>query len=291
VVPGDQLMLEVEQKRMLRRMGLYECRALVDGKEVASAEILCAEPEADGMIHPTAQVDPSARSARTSAIGAFCVIGADVEIGDCTRIASHVVIDGPTRIGRENHIYSFSALGGDPQDKKFHGEKTELVIGDRNTIREFCTFNRGTADDGGVTRIGDDNWIMAYVHIAHDCIVGNNTIFANAASLAGHVTVEDYVILGGFTLVHQFCKVGAHAFTSMGSVINRDVPPFVTVAGSTPSRTGSIPKDSSDAASASRPRRMSIKRAYRTLYKSGLPLAEARTQLALAAQGAPDVRS
>jgi UDP-N-acetylglucosamine acyltransferase len=200
-----------------------------------------------------------------------------------------VVIDGPTRIGRENHIYSFSAIGGDPQDKKFHGEKSELVIGDRNTIREFCTFNRGTADDAGVTRIGDDNWIMAYVHIAHDCIVGNKIIFANAASLAGHVTVDDYVILGGFTLVHQFCKVGAHAFTSMGSVINRDVPPFVTVAGMYAEPHG-INSEGLKRRGFSKDRVMSIKRAYRTLYKSGLPLAEARTQLALAAQGAPDVQ-
>jgi len=241
------------------------------------------------MIHPTAQVDPSARIGKDVSIGAFCVIGADVEIGEGTRIASHVVIDGPTRIGRENHIYSFSALGGDPQDKKFHGEKSELVIGDRNTIREYCTFNRGTADDAGVTRIGDDNWIMAYVHIAHDCIVGNKIIFANAASLAGHVTVEDYVILGGFTLVHQFCKVGAHAFTSMGSVVNRDVPPFVTVAGMYAEPHG-INSEGLKRRGFSKDRVMSIKRAYRTLYKSGLPLAEARTQLALAAQGAPDVQ-
>jgi UDP-N-acetylglucosamine acyltransferase len=240
-------------------------------------------------IHPSAQVDPKARIGKDVSIGAFCVIGADVEIGDGTRIASHVVIDGPTRIGRENQIYSFSAIGGDPQDKKFHGEKSELVIGDRNTIREYCTFNRGTADDNGITRIGDDNWIMAYVHIAHDCVVGNKIIFANAASLAGHVTVEDYVILGGFTLVHQFCKVGAHAFTSMGSVVNRDVPPFVTVAGMYAEPHG-INSEGLKRRGFSKDRVMSIKRAYRTLYKSGLPLAEARTQLALAAQDAPDVR-
>ena len=240
-------------------------------------------------IHSTAQIDPSARLGKDVSIGAFCVIGADVDIGDGTRIGSHVVIEGPTRIGRENQIYSFSAIGGDPQDKKFHGERSELVIGDRNTIREFCTFNRGTADDAGVTRIGDDNWIMAYVHIAHDCIVGNKIIFANAASLAGHVTVEDYVILGGFTLVHQFCKVGAHAFTSMGSVVNRDVPPFVTVAGMYAEPHG-INSEGLKRRGFGKDRIMSIKRAYRTLYKSGLPLAEARTQLAKAAQDAPDVR-
>ena len=240
-------------------------------------------------IHPSAIIDPSARIGKDVSIGAFCVIGAHVEIGDGTRIGSHVVIDGPTRIGRENQIYSFSALGGDPQDKKFHGERSELVIGDRNTIREFVTFNRGTADDEGITRIGDDNWIMAYVHIAHDCIVGNRTIFANASSLAGHVTVEDFVILGGFTLVHQFCKVGAHAFTSMGSVINRDVPPFVTVAGKYAEPHG-INSKGLKRRGFGQERIMSIKRAYRTLYKSGLPLAEARVQLAEAAKDAPDVR-
>jgi UDP-N-acetylglucosamine acyltransferase len=240
-------------------------------------------------IHPSAVIDPSARIGKDVTIGAFCVIGAEVEIGDGTRIGSHVVIDGPTRIGRENQIYSFAALGGDPQDKKFHGEKSELVIGDRNTIREFVTFNRGTADDAGVTRIGDDNWIMAYVHIAHDCVVGNRTIFANASSLAGHVTVEDYVILGGFTLVHQFCKIGAHAFTSMGSVINRDVPPYVTVAGKYAEPHG-INSEGLKRRGFSSERIISIKRAYKTIYKSGLPLAEARAQLAEAAKDAPDVK-
>ena len=241
------------------------------------------------MIHPSALIDPSARIGNNVSIGPFSVIGANVEIGDGTSIGPHVVIDGPTRIGRDNHIYAFGALGGDPQDKKFHGERSELVIGDRNTIREFVTFNRGTADDAGVTRIGDDNWLMAYVHIAHDCIVGNKTIFANASSLAGHVTVEDYVILGGFTLVHQFCKVGAHAFTSMGSVINRDVPPFVTVAGKYAEPHG-INSEGLKRRGFDKDRIMSIKRAYRTLYKSGLPLAEARAQLAEAAKDAPDVK-
>ena len=241
-------------------------------------------------IHPSAQVDPGAQLGTDVSVGPFCVIGPDVEIGDGTTVASHVVIQGPTKIGRENRIYSFSAIGGDPQDKKFHAERTELVIGDRNTIREFVTFNRGTVDDDGVTRIGNDNWLMAYVHIAHDCIVGNNTIFANASSLAGHVVVEDYVILGGFTLVHQFCKVGAHAFTSMGSVINRDVPPFVTVAGVYAEPHG-INSEGLKRRGFAPERIQSIKRAYRTIYKAGLPLAEARQQLAIAAQNAPDVKT
>lgn len=241
------------------------------------------------MIHPSACVDPSARIADNVSIGPFCVIGADVEIGAGTQIGPHVVIDGPTRIGSDNRIHAFSALGGEPQDKKYHGERAELVIGDRNTIREFCTFNRGTADDAGVTHIGDDNWLMAYVHIAHDCVVGNNTTFANAASLAGHVIVEDHVILGGFTLVHQFCKIGAHAFTAMGSVINRDVPPYVTVAGSYAEPHG-INSEGLRRRGFSSERVMAIKRAYRTVYKSGLSLADARVQLAEAAKDAPDVK-
>ena len=241
-------------------------------------------------IHPSAQVDPKAQLGENVTVGPFCVIGPDVEIGDETSISSHVVIHGPTKIGRENRIYSFAAIGGDPQDKKFHSERTELVIGDRNMIREFVTFNRGTVDDDSVTRIGNDNWLMAYVHVAHDCVVGNNVVFANASSLAGHVVVEDYVILGGFTLVHQFCKVGTHAFTSMGSVINRDVPPFVTVAGVYAEPHG-INSEGLKRRGFAPERVQSIKRAYRTIYKAGLPLAEARTQLAIAAETAPDVRT
>jgi len=240
-------------------------------------------------VHPSALVDPDAQIGKNVRIGPFCVIGADVEIGDDTEIGPHVVIDGPTRVGRENRIHSFAAIGGTPQDKKFHGEKAELVIGDRNLIREFVTFNRGTDDGGGSTRIGNDNWIMAYVHIAHDCLVGNHVVFANAASLAGHVTVQDYVILGGFTLVHQFCQIGAHAFTSMGSVINRDVPPFVTVAGTYAEPRG-INSEGLRRRGFDSERILSIKRAYRTLYKSGLGLAEARSQLAEAASDAPDVK-
>jgi UDP-N-acetylglucosamine acyltransferase len=240
------------------------------------------------MIHPTAQIDPAARIGANVSIGAFTVIGADVEIGDGCRIGPHVVIDGPTVIGRDNTIHSFAAVGGEPQDKKYAGQPTRLVIGDRNTIREFCTINRGTAEDEGVTRIGSDNWIMAYVHIAHDCTVGNHTIFANAASLAGHCEVEDYAILGGFSLIHQFCKVGAHAFTAMGSPVNRDVPPFVVVAGTYAEPHG-INSEGLRRRGFDNERIGAIKRAYKTLYKSGLPLAEARAQLAEAAKTAPDV--
>lgn len=241
------------------------------------------------MIHPTALIDPGARLGENVSVGAYSIIGADVEIGDNTWIGPHVVVEGPTRIGRDNRIWQFASLGAAPQDKKFHGENALLEIGDRNVIREFVTFNRGTEDGGGVTRVGNDNWLMAYVHLAHDCIVGNNVIFANAASLAGHVIVDDWVILGGFTLVHQFCQVGAHAFTSMGSIINRDVPPYVTVAGSFAEPKG-INSEGLRRRGFGSDRIMSIKRAYRTLYKSGLPLAEAREELARAASEAPDVK-
>ncbi|MFO1516543.1 MAG: acyl-ACP--UDP-N-acetylglucosamine O-acyltransferase [Lysobacterales bacterium] len=241
------------------------------------------------MIHPTALIDPQARLGANVSVGAFSIVGADVEIGDNTWIGPHVVIEGPTTIGRDNRIWQYASVGAAPQDKKFHGENSRLVIGDRNVIREFVTFNRGTADGGGVTRIGNDNWLMAYVHIAHDCIVGNHTIFANAASLAGHVTVDDWVILGGFTLVHQFCQIGAHAFTSMGSIINRDVPPYVTVAGSFAEPKG-INSEGLRRRGYDTARIMAIKRAYKTLYKSGFTLAEARGELARAADGAPDVR-
>jgi UDP-N-acetylglucosamine acyltransferase len=240
------------------------------------------------MIHPTAHIDPAAKLGANVSVGAFTLIGADVEIGDGCWIGPHVVIEGPTVIGRDNRIHAYAALGGEPQDKKYQGQPTRLVIGDRNTVREFCTFNRGTVEDGGETRIGDDNWIMAYVHIAHDCIVGNHTIFANAASLAGHCRIDDHAILGGFSLIHQFCQVGAHAFTAMGSVINRDVPPFVTVAGPYAEPHG-INNEGLRRRGYDNERIGAIKRAYRTLYKSGLTLAEARVQLAEAAKTAPDV--
>ena len=183
------------------------------------------------MIHPQALVDDDARIADDVEIGPFCVIGPGVEIGAGTRVGSHTIIRGPTTIGRDNVIFSFSAVGEAPQDMKYAGEDTRLEIGDRNTIREYVTLNRGTADDRGVTTIGSDNLFMAYTHVAHDCVVGDRTIFANCAQLAGHVHVGDWAILGGFTSVHQFCRVGEHSFTGLGTVVTRDIPPFVTVAG------------------------------------------------------------
>jgi len=183
------------------------------------------------MIHPSALIDPQARIGADVRIGAFSIIGPQVEIGDGCEIGHHCVIEGHTTIGRDNRIFSFNAIGGQPQDKKYAGEPTRLVIGDRNTIREYCTFNTGTVQDGGVTRMGDDNWIMAYVHIAHDCQIGNHIIMANNATLAGHVTVDDYAILGGFVGIHQFCHIGAHVILGISAVIRQDVPPYLTVAG------------------------------------------------------------
>jgi len=183
------------------------------------------------MIHPQAIVDPSAKIADDVSIGPFSVIGANVEIGSGTRVASHVVINGPTIIGKDNEIFQFASIGEKPQDLKFDDEQTELIVGDRNRIREYVTLHRGTPGGGNITKVGNDNLLMASVHVAHDCIVGNNVILANATALAGHVIVEDYVILGGYTTVHQFTRIGAHAFTGFSTAIDRDVLPFFTVAG------------------------------------------------------------
>ena len=240
------------------------------------------------MIHATAQIDASARLGKVE-VGAFSVIGPNVEIGDGTTIGPHAVIQGPTRIGRDNRIFQFASVGAEPQDKKFSGEHSELVIGDRNTIREFVTINRGTGEGGGYTRIGDDNWIMAYAHIAHDCHVGNQTIFSNNATLAGHVEVGDYAILSGFAGVHQFCRVGEHAFVGMGCLINGDVPPFVIVANEY-GRPRGINAEGLKRRGFSPERIAAIKRAYRTLYMSGMPLERAREELARMAGEAPDVR-
>ena len=241
------------------------------------------------MIHPSALIDPGARIGANVSIGAFSIIGAGVEIGDDCEIGPHVVIEGPTRIGPRNRFFQFSSIGAAPQDKKLRGEQASLEIGADNMIREFVTLNRGTEEGGGVTRIGDRNWIMAYVHLAHDCIVGNDCIFANASSLAGHVRVDDFVILGGFSLVHQFCQIGAHAFTAMGSVINRDVPPYTVVAGSYAEPRG-INSEGLKRRGFSPESIMSIKRAYRTLYLSGMPLADARAEIAKAAEATDELR-
>ena len=240
-------------------------------------------------IHPTAIIDPRAELDSSVEVGPYTTIGPDVRIAADTVIGNHVVISGPTTIGRNNRIFHGSSLGEAPQDKKYAGERTTLEIGDGNTIREFCTFNRGTAQDKGVTRIGNDNWIMAYVHIAHDCDVRNHTILANNSSLAGHVDMHDYAILGGFTLVHQFCKIGAHVITAVGSVVFKDIPPYVTAAGYDAKPHG-INAEGLKRRGFSAETMTQIKRAYKTLYRNGLSLEEAKTELALQAEACPDIR-
>jgi UDP-N-acetylglucosamine acyltransferase len=241
------------------------------------------------MIHPSAIIEPGARLAADVTVGPYAVIGAQVEVGAGCTIGAHAVLEGRTRVGRNNRIHAFAAIGGAPQDKKYSGEDTGLEIGDGNTIREYVTINRGTVQDAGVTRIGDDNWIMAYVHIAHDCQVGSHTQFANATQLAGHVHVGDWAILGGVTLVHQYVHIGAHSFSAVGTKLVQDVPPYVMVAGhdakpyginSEGLRRRGFSSESIDA----------LKRAYRTLYRSGLGIEEARAALHQLAQEFSEVR-
>ena len=231
------------------------------------------------MIDSSAVVDPAAELQPDVDVGAFSVIGPGVVLGSGTRIGSHVVIEGPTRIGERNRIHSFSVLGGAPQDKKYRGEASLLEIGDGNVIREYCTFNRGTEGGGMVTRVGDGNWIMAYVHIAHDCVVGDDNVMANGATLAGHVQVEDCVTFGAFTAVHQFCRIGAHAFSAMGTVILKDVPPFVTAAGNSASPRGLNTEGLRRRGFPARTMQ-ALKSAYKTVYKHGLTLDAAVEQLA-----------
>ncbi|MFA6228703.1 MAG: acyl-ACP--UDP-N-acetylglucosamine O-acyltransferase [Rhodanobacter sp.] len=243
------------------------------------------------MIHPTALIDHAAAIGANVSIGAYSVIGADVEIGQGTVIGPHVVIEGPTRIGRDNRIAQFASLGGDPQDKKFAGERTELIIGDRNLIREFVTINRGTGDGGGATRIGNDNWLLAYVHIAHDCQLGNHVVFSNYAALAGHVEVGDWTVFAGYSGAHQFCKIGAHAFIGMGCLVGHDVPPFLTMANEQQGRPRGINSEGLKRRGFDAARISAIKRAYRTLYMAGLSLPEAREKLTEQARESEDVRA
>ncbi len=240
------------------------------------------------LIHPTAIIDPKAELDSSVQVGPYSIIGAKVKVGANCVIGPHVVIEGPTTMGCDNRIWQFASVGAAPQDKKFADEDTELIIGHRNMIRENVTLNRGTVGGGGKTIIGDDNWIMAYVHIAHDCVVGNHTIFANSVTLAGHVTIEDYVILGGFSLIHQYCRIGAHAFTGMAAKINGDVPPFVMIAGEMSAPRG-INSEGLKRRGFSSDQIMAIKRAYKTLYASDLALKDACAALNLVAASDPNI--
>ena len=239
------------------------------------------------MNHPTAVIDPAAQLDSTVAVGPYAVIGPHVRIDSGTQIGAHCVIEGHTTIGRDNKIFQFNSLGAVPQDKKYAGEPCELRIGDRNTIREFCTFNIGTASDAGVTQVGNDNWIMAYVHLAHDCQVGNHTIFANSSQLAGHVHVGDWVILGGFTVVHQFCRLGAHSFTAMNSLLFADLPPFVMCQGQ-PAQARSMNFEGLKRRGFSPERVRAVKAMHKALYRDGLTLAQAQVQIASITADTPD---
>ncbi len=238
-------------------------------------------------IHPTAIIDPRAQLDPSVSVGPYTVIGPYVSIKAGTTVGPHCVIEGHTSIGRDNRIFQFNSLGAIPQDKKYAGEPCELVIGDRNTIREFCTFNIGSPGDAGVTRVGDDNWIMAYVHLAHDCQVGNQTIFANNTQLAGHVHIGDWVILGGFTVVHQFVRVGAHSMTAMCSLLLADLPPFVMSQGQ-PAEARSMNFEGLRRRGFSAERMAAVKAMHKALYREDLTLAQAKTQIAGLAEKHPE---
>ena len=241
-------------------------------------------------VHPTALVDKRARLGANVRVGAYSVIDGDVEVGEGTTIGAHNVITGHTAIGRDNRIFHFCSIGEANQDKKYKGEPTKLAIGDRNTIREYATLNRGTVQDSGTTRIGSDNWIMAYCHVAHDCVVGDNTVFANGATLGGHVHVGDYATLGGHTGVHQFVKVGAHAMIGAGTILVQDVVPFVTIGGHPPGPHGinaeGLKRRGFTPEAISR-----LKQAYRALFKSGATLAESKAELEKLAAEGPEVKA
>jgi len=241
------------------------------------------------VIHPTALIHPNARLADDVTVGAYSIIGEHVEVGAGTSVGPHVVIEGHTRIGKNNRIFQFNSLGGIPQDKKYAGEPMRLEIGDNNIIREYCTFNIGTAQDAGITQVGNNNWIMAYVHLAHDCHVGNDIVLANSVQLAGHVRVDDFAILGGFVGVHQFCQVGAHVMVGGGCLLFQDLPPYVMVGGN-PAVPHGINSEGLKRRGFSSGTIMAIKRAYKTLYKSGLPLEQAKDEIGAQAAEHPELK-
>jgi UDP-N-acetylglucosamine acyltransferase len=242
------------------------------------------------VIDARALVSSEAELASDVSVGPFSIIGPRVQIGPRTVVGPHVVINGPSTIGADNRIFQFASIGDAPQDKKYQGEPTRLEIGDRNVFRESCTVNRGTALDHGVTRIGNDNLVMAYAHVAHDCVVGNNTVFANCAALGGHVEIGDWVILGGLTAVHQFTKIGAHAFLAGGAIVTRDVPPYVMVAGN-PAAPHSVNSEGLKRRGFTEEQIRNIRDAYRIVYRSDLKLAEALARLAPQADGRPEIRA
>jgi UDP-N-acetylglucosamine acyltransferase len=241
------------------------------------------------MIDPRAVIDPAAQLAADVVVGPFAVIGANVSIGPGSRIGPHAVILGPTQLGRNNHVFQFASLGDAPQDKKYKGEPTRLEIGDDNTFREYCTVNRGTTHDLGVTRIGSDNWFMAYTHVAHDCQIGDHCILANFATLGGHVELGDWVIMAGFSGVHQFCKIGAHCFIANNAAVTRDVPPYLMVTGQ-PAEPHSVNAEGLKRRGFTPEQIRNIRGGYKVLYRSGLKLAEATEQLHKLAAEQPELK-
>ncbi len=240
-------------------------------------------------IHPTAIIDPAAELDSSVSVGAYSVIGAHVKVAAETRIGAHCVIEGHTTIGRDNQIFQFNSLGGVPQDKKYAGEHGELVIGEHNTIREFCTFNIGSAGGGSITSVGDDNWLMAYVHLAHDCRIGSHTIFANNSQLAGHVVVGDWAILGGFTVAHQFVRIGAHSMTALCTMLLADVPPFVMCQGQ-PAQARSMNYEGLRRRGFSPARIAGVKAMHKALYRADLTLDAACERIAALAENEPECR-
>ncbi len=240
-------------------------------------------------IHPTAQVDPRARIAADVEIGAFSVIGPEVALGEGTVIGSHVLITGRTTLGQRNRVHAFSSIGDIPQDRKYGGEPTSTVIGDDNVIREYVSIHAGTAQDRGVTTIGNGNWLLAYCHIAHDCVVGDRTTFSNNVQLAGHVVIDDWVTMGGFGGVHQFCRIGAHAMIAAGAIVLQDVPPFVTAAGS-PAKPHGTNNEGLRRRGFSAGDILAVRRAYKALYRESLALDDARVRIAAAAAETPALR-
>jgi UDP-N-acetylglucosamine acyltransferase len=288
-VPGDQLHLEI---KVLHRRGAL-CRVRGDVRSgphrVAEARLLLQVRELKQSIHPTAIVSPKARLGARVHVGAYSVVEADVELGEGTVVGEHVVVGGPTRIGRDCHLYPYGSVGLPPQDLKYHGEKTTLEIGDRNVIREFVTLHRGTAVGGGITRIGSDNLFMAYTHVAHDCTVGDHTIFANAATLAGHVEVHDWSTIGAFSGVHQFCRVGVHAFVGGYTVATKDVLPYSKTVGNRACIYG-VNSLGLQRRGFSAPTISAIRQAYRTLLQSRLNTSAALARLEASGPHPPEVK-
>ncbi len=287
VVPGDQLQLKVEILKRRARVWKFRGVATVDGEIACTTEMTSAEGTPNS-ISRQAVIDPSAKIGENVEIGAFTIIGPDVEIGDGCWIGSHVVIRGPTKIGRDNKIFQYATIGEGSPDKKYGGEPTRLEIGDRNVFRECCTVHRGTVQGGGVTTIGNDNLFMAYTHVAHDCTIGNQVVFSNNASVAGHVRVDDYASLGGMVGVHQFCAIGAHSFAAGGSIIVKDVPPFIMVSGY-PAEAHGLNSIGLERRGYSANTIAALKRAYKIVFRQSSTLQEAIAELKTMTAETPEI--